>query len=106
MQGIFKLNIRPQQVISQKQGETLDLLPESLQTLIYITECDKCQMILKKKPVKVVIDKCKDLVLTLCSELVSGTLEIIKSSNISINIEGEVKVSKINFNSVELKLSY
>lgn len=94
VQTIFKLSSRPQHVISQKHDESIELEPETFHTLVLISECTKCRLLLRKKPVKVVIENCQDVVLTLSCGLVSGTLEVIKSSNIAINIEGEVKVSK------------
>ena len=95
---IFKLvSGRPQVVIAQKHGETVELEPETFHTMVYITDCTKCEMILKKKPAKVTIEKCQDLVLTLQAGIISGTLEVIHSSNISVNIEEKVQVSIFRF---------
>jgi hypothetical protein len=92
IQGIFKLSNRPQCDIVQKHDQTIDLEPGGLSTRVYIAECTNCQLVLKKKAANVLIDKCQDLVLTMSAELVSGTLEVVKSSKISIKVNPNVKV--------------
>ena len=93
MQGIFKLGTRPQCEILKKHDQTIDLEPESMSTRVYVGECTNCQLFLKKKAANVLIENCQDLVLTMSAELVSGTLEIVKSSKISIKITPNIKVS-------------
>ena len=95
IQAIFKLSARPQSEIVQKHDQTIDLEPESLSTRVYIGECTNCQLVLKKKGANVLIEKCQDLVLTMSAELVSGTLEVVKSSKICIKIGPNVKVGII-----------
>ena len=92
IQAIFKLSTRPQLNIVQKHDQTVDLEPESLSTRVYIGECSNCQCVLKKKTANVLIEKCQDLILTFSAELVSGTLEVVKSSKICIKIRPNVKV--------------
>ena len=92
IQAIFKLSARPQCEIVQKHDQTIDLEPETLSTRVYIAECSNCQLVLKKKTANVLIEKCQDLVLTMDAELVSGTLEVFKSSKICIQIRPNIKV--------------
>ena len=92
IQSIFKLSNRPQCDIVQKHDQTIDLEPEGLSTHVYVAECTNCQLVLKQKAAKVLIEKCQDLVLTMSTELVSGTLEVVKSSKITIKINTKIKV--------------
>ncbi len=92
IQAIFKLSARPQYEIVQKHDQTIDLEPQSLSTRIYIANCTNCQLVLKKKAANVLIEKCQDLVLTMSAELVSGTLEVVKSSKISVKLNPNIKV--------------
>ena len=99
IQSIFKLSSRPQCDIVQKHDQTIDLEPEGLSTHVYVAECTNCQLVLKQKAGKVLIEKCQDLVLTMSAELVSGTLEIVKSSKICIKINSKLKIPTITADS-------
>ncbi|XP_028408976.1 uncharacterized protein LOC114531563 [Dendronephthya gigantea] len=99
IQGILKLGTRPQCEIVGKHDQTIDLEPEGMSTRVYVGDCTNCQFVLKKKAANVLIEKCQDLVLTMSAELVSGTLEIVKSSKISIKISPNIKIPTITADS-------
>lgn len=93
MQAIFNLSARPQCEIVHKHDQSIDVEPDSLSTRVYVAECTNCQLFLKKKSANVLIENCQDLVLTMSAGLVSGTLEVVKSSNTSIKINPNIKVA-------------
>lgn len=99
IQGIFKLSSRPQQEVVNRHDLSMALEPDGLSTRVYIGECTNCQMTLDKKAANILIENCKDLVLTMSAQLVSGTLEIAKSSNILVKISPNIKVHE-NYNHI------
>ena len=92
--NVFKLvSGRPQDVIEQKMDETIELQPASMNRLVYITKCTKCEMVLKKKAAKILIENCQNVSVTLHVGLVTGSVEVIGSENITINVAEDVAVS-------------
>ena len=85
---------RPSHSITQRVGEKLELNGACgvKSAMIYMTDCQACEILYSEKAAKLTIHHCSDLIVNIKSSIVSGTMEIIGCRNITLNVHQEGKV--------------
>ncbi|KAF8976706.1 hypothetical protein BGZ46_008043 [Entomortierella lignicola] len=72
---------------------------------LYIMNCENCEYTIKDKPVKLSIENCKNLVLKVEGKILTGTVDIWKCENISLDFERSVSTFQFdNIQSITVRL--
>ncbi|KAF9202804.1 hypothetical protein BGZ49_007070 [Haplosporangium sp. Z 27] len=72
---------------------------------LYIMNCENCEYTIKDKPVKLSIENCKNLVLKVEGKILTGTVDIWKCGNISLDFERSVSTFQFdNIQSITVRL--
>ncbi|EDO41572.1 predicted protein [Nematostella vectensis] len=95
IQGSFLLASRPKHTISDRDGESIELTSGVPNAMIFVQNCKNCDFSLNQKAVKVFVDSCKNCVFKIRNSLLSGTMELLRCENMTLNLQEDGKVSTL-----------
>ncbi|KAF9344816.1 hypothetical protein BGX26_003860 [Mortierella sp. AD094] len=72
---------------------------------LYFLNCENCEYTIQGKPIKLSIENCKGLVLKVQDKILTGTVDIWKSGNLSLDFDRSVSTFQLdNIQSITVRL--
>ncbi|KAF9992179.1 hypothetical protein BGZ80_010440 [Entomortierella chlamydospora] len=72
---------------------------------LYFLNCENCEYTVQGKPIKLSIENCKNLVLKVEDKILTGTVDIWKSGNLSLHFDRSVSTFQLdNIQSIAVRL--
>ena len=88
------MNPRPEKIITDKKDCREEVISESKATFVFVKNCENTEVDVQGKAGKVVCENSKSIVFQINDRLVGGTLELIRSNEVSIKIGDAAEVSE------------
>ncbi|KAG0327073.1 hypothetical protein BGZ99_008413 [Dissophora globulifera] len=74
-------------------SETLDIQERKA---IHLLNCENCEYIIQGKPIKLSIERCKNVVIKIEGKILTGTVDVWKSNDISLDFERSVSMFQLD----------
>ena len=91
------LRPRPKHDLIGQKGKKETITPSTSDTLVFMSQCQDCDVTLQTPAVKVIIDRCQSAKINVNARIISGLIEVIASTNITLIIQEDIQVKFSRF---------